>query len=70
MFINYGDNSRLDPLRFAPFGKVVSGMEFVDQIYSGDLENPDQPQIKQQGNAYLDKAFPKLDYIKTMTIAP
>ncbi len=70
LFINYGDNSRLDASRFAPFGKVVSGMEFVDQIYSGDRENPDQGQIEEQGNAYLDKNFPKLDYIKTARIAP
>jgi cyclophilin family peptidyl-prolyl cis-trans isomerase len=70
LFINYGDNSRLDASRFAPFGKVVSGMEFVDQIYSGDGENPDQSQIEQQGNDYLNKAFPRLDYIKTATIAP
>src|ERR1700722_13607543 len=59
LFINYGDNGRLDASGFAPFGKVVSGMEFVDQIYSGDRENPDQTQIEQQGNAYLEKAFPR-----------
>src|ERR1700722_16372504 len=46
LFINFGDNSRLDASRFAPFGMVVSGMENVDQIYSGDGENPDQPQIE------------------------
>lgn len=70
LFINYGDNSRLDSMRFAPFGKVVSGMEFVDQIYSGDGQNPDQTQIEEQGNAYLEKNFPQLDYIKTARIAP
>lgn len=69
LFINYADNSRLDGLRFAPFGKVVSGMEFVDQIYSGDGENPDQSQIEAQGNAYLEKAYPRLDYIKTARLA-
>ncbi len=69
VFINYADNARLDSLRFAPFGKVVSGMEFVDQIYSGDGESPDQSQIEAQGNAYLDKSFPHLDYIKTARIA-
>src|ERR1700722_7867581 len=63
LFINFGDNSRLDASRFAPFGMVVSGMENVDQIYSGDGENPDQPQIEEQGNAYLEKTFPQLDYI-------
>jgi peptidyl-prolyl cis-trans isomerase A (cyclophilin A) len=65
LFINFGDNSRLDSQRFAPFGKVVSGMEFVDQIYSGYGENPDQGRIETEGNTYLEKEFPSLDYIKT-----
>ena len=69
LFINFGDNARLDSSRFAPIGKVISGMENVDQIYSGDRENPDQSRIQEEGNAYLEKAFPKLDYIKTARIA-
>lgn len=69
LFINFGDNSRLDASRFAPFGKVVSGMENVDQIYSEDRENPDQGRIEAEGNAYLEKEFPHLDYIKTARIA-
>jgi len=68
LFINFGDNSRLDNQRFASIGKVVSGMENVDQIYSGDRENPDQSRIEAEGNAYLEKSFPKLDYIKTARI--
>ena len=68
LFINFGDNSRLDSQRFAPFGKVVSGMEFVDQIYSGYGENPDQGRIEAEGNTYLEKEFPSLDYIKTARI--
>ena len=68
LFINFGDNSRLDGQRFAPFGKVVSGMENVDQIYSGDGEKPDQGRIEAEGNAYLEKEFPHLDYIKTSKI--
>jgi peptidyl-prolyl cis-trans isomerase A (cyclophilin A) len=70
LFINFGDNARLDGQRFAPFGKVVSGMENVDQIYSGDRENPDQSRIEAEGNTYLEKEFPRLDYIKTARIAP
>jgi peptidyl-prolyl cis-trans isomerase A (cyclophilin A) len=72
MFINFADNGRLDSQRFAPVGKVVSGMEFVDQIYSGygDLPSQGQAQIEAQGNAWLDKQFPKLDYIKTATLVP
>ena len=69
MFINFGNNARLDAMGFSPIGKVVSGMENVDQIYSGDGENPDQGMIREQGNAYLEKAFPNLDYIKTARLA-
>jgi peptidyl-prolyl cis-trans isomerase A (cyclophilin A) len=75
VFISYIDNSRLDSMGFAPFGKVTKGMEVVDSIYSGygDMpsqggKGPDPTQIIIQGNAYLHKAFPKLDYIKTATI--
>jgi peptidyl-prolyl cis-trans isomerase A (cyclophilin A) len=69
MFINYADNARLDGMGFAPMGKVVSGMEIVDQIYSGDGERPDQIQMKEMGNKYLEREFPNLDYIKTARIA-
>jgi peptidyl-prolyl cis-trans isomerase A (cyclophilin A) len=70
MFINFTDNARLDPMGFAPIGKVVSGMETtVDQIYSGDGERPDQTRMKTEGNAYLEKEFPNLDFIKTARIA-
>jgi peptidyl-prolyl cis-trans isomerase A (cyclophilin A) len=69
VFINYGDNSRLDAT-FAPFGEVVQGMEIVDSLYKGYGEGapmgagPDQGLIQAQGNAYLDAKFPKLDAIK------
>jgi len=69
MFINYGNNSRLDGMGFAPFGKVVSGMDVVNQIYSGDGETPDQGRIKEDGNKYLKLIYPKLDYIKTARLA-
>jgi peptidyl-prolyl cis-trans isomerase A (cyclophilin A) len=68
-YINYGDNGALDSQGFAPFGQVVSGMEFVDKFYTYGKQNvPDQGQITAQGNAYLQKEYPKLDYIKKATI--
>jgi cyclophilin family peptidyl-prolyl cis-trans isomerase len=74
VFINFGDNSPLDAQGFAPFGRVSQGMDIVDKIYSGYGEGaprgngPDQEQLQNQGNAYLTKSFPKLDYIKKATI--
>ena len=73
-FINYGDNSNLDDMGFSPFGKVIEGMEVVDKFYSGYGEGaprgrgPSQERITAEGNAYLEKSFPKLDYIKEASI--
>jgi peptidyl-prolyl cis-trans isomerase A (cyclophilin A) len=68
VFINFRDNSRLDASGFAPFGQVVSGMESVDKINGEYGEGPQQPSIQSQGNAYLTKEFPKLDYIRKATL--
>jgi len=73
-FINLGDNSRLDAMGFPAFGHVISGMDVVDKLYSGYGDGPpsgtgpDQGSIAAQGNAYLDKEFPKLDSIIKATI--
>jgi len=68
VFINFKDNSFLNRQGFAPFGKVTMGMEVVDKIYSVYGERPDQGRVQAEGNAYLTKTFPKLDYIKKATI--
>ena len=68
VFINFGDNSRLDADGFAPFGQVVDGMDVVDAINAQYREQPDQEQIQESGNAYLNKSFPKLDFIKKATV--
>jgi peptidyl-prolyl cis-trans isomerase A (cyclophilin A) len=70
LFISFGDNSGLDAQGFAPLGKVVSGMDHVDRIYSGYGERPDQGQMKIEGNAYLTREFPDLDFIRTARIVP
>lgn len=68
LFINLGDNAKLNAMGFAPFGKVSSGMDAVDGIYPGYGEAPNQDAIAQDGNAYLKKNFPQLDYVKTARI--
>lgn len=74
IFINLADNKRLDSQGFAPFGKVVSGMEAVDAFYSayGEMSprgnGPDPEQIEAQGNPYLESKFPRLDYIQKATL--
>jgi len=74
MFINTGDNARLDSQGFAPIGKVISGQEAVESFFSGYGEGapsgrgPAQQLIEIQGNAYLEKDFPELDFIKKASI--
>lgn len=74
VFVNLGDNSRLDEMGFSPFGRVVEGMDVVDQLHSayGDGpprgQGPDQREIFKSGNDYLSKSFPDLDFVRRATI--
>ncbi len=74
LFINLQDNDRLDGMGFAAFGKVVEGMRVVDSLYADYGEGapggrgPDQGRLQAEGNSYLIKDFPKLDYVKTAKI--
>ncbi|HEY6459726.1 MAG TPA: peptidylprolyl isomerase [Polyangiaceae bacterium] len=70
IFVNFGDNARLDGMRFAPFGQVVTGMDVVSSLYNGYGESPNQGLIQARGNAYLDTAFPKLDGVKHAEVIP
>lgn len=68
IFINLADNDSLDANN-APFGVVTSGMDVVDSIYGGyEDREPDQSTLWREGNAYLLKEFPELDYITGITI--
>jgi peptidyl-prolyl cis-trans isomerase A (cyclophilin A) len=72
VFINLGDNVRLDTMGFTPFGKVVEGMEVMEKLYSGYADQPTeaQEQISKQGAAFLKSKFPELDSITKAVIVP
>jgi len=69
LFINLADNNRLDSSKyndvngFPAFGKVIEGMDVVESINSEYMQEPNQDSISIQGNRYLNKSYPNLDYI-------
>ncbi|MGH7712015.1 MAG: peptidylprolyl isomerase [Gemmatimonadaceae bacterium] len=70
IYINLVDNTALDAQGFAPFGKIVEGIEVIDRLYAGYDERAgggmragNQGPIEREGNAWLERNFPRLDYI-------
>lgn len=69
VFINLGDNPKLDEQGFVPFGKIVDGFASVAQIYAGygefrpDGKFIDGGRVEEETNEYLIPRFPKMDYI-------
>jgi len=75
LYFNLVDNTpRLDTLNgfgFPPIGRIVEGLAVMDSLnseYSGTRGGPQSPgpnqdSIRRQGNAYLRRQFPRLDYI-------
>lgn len=76
VFINLRDNSAThDPEPFVPFGKVIAGMDVADQLYSeygeaagSGIRSGKQGPLFEGGNRYLERHFPKLDYIKSASV--
>lgn len=74
LFFNLANNSRLDGMGFAPIGEIVEGMEVLDRLHGGygdgppQGRGPNQGRFIQEGNPYLQKSFPNLDYIESATI--
>gem|GEM_PF-6238644 len=74
LFISLGNNVRLDSQGFSPFGKVEAGMDVMRRI-NGEYgegapqgRGPEQARIQAEGNSYLKRHFPNLDYIKSASI--
>lgn len=74
LFINFKDNTMLDGQGFAPFGQVTEGMDVVDKINPEYGEGapsgrgPSQGRLQNEGNAYLAKEYPNMDFVKHATI--
>jgi cyclophilin family peptidyl-prolyl cis-trans isomerase len=70
IYINLADNVRNDAEHFTVLGRVVQGMEVVDQLYSGygeesggGVRQGKQGPLVRGGNAYMDAQYPRLDRI-------
>lgn len=75
VFINLANNKRLDARGFSPFGRVVEGMEVVDQLFAGYGEvqalrgtGVDSVQYEREGETYIGRSYPKLDQIRSARI--
>jgi peptidyl-prolyl cis-trans isomerase A (cyclophilin A) len=77
LFINLKANPKLDSLAggFPPIGEVIEGMAVVDSLFAdyGEGEprgiGPRQDLIARQGNSYLRRFYPRLDYVVRATIS-
>jgi cyclophilin family peptidyl-prolyl cis-trans isomerase len=77
VFINTADNAKThDAEPFTPFGRVINGMDVVDRLNSEHGEGPGGIRAGKQdaffagGNRWLDTQFPRLDYVKNVTVTP
>ena len=71
VFVNMTSNRSLDAMGFAPFGKVISGMDTFSKLYSGYGEQPtsEQQAMSEQGEEYFRQHWPKLDTIESAKLA-
>ena len=83
LYINLADHPQLDPLGFTPIATVIEGgMSVVERFHSGygelsdacDLhgfrpcDGPLESRVLSDGNAYLDRDFPRLTQIHGVAI--
>jgi cyclophilin family peptidyl-prolyl cis-trans isomerase len=75
VFFNLRDNSETHDKEFVPFGRIVEGMEVADALNAeygetagGGIRAGNQGPLFERGNDYLERNFPRLDYIERATI--
>ncbi len=78
IYINLVDNTHLDEQGFSVLGRVVSGMEdVVDRLYvgygeaaGGGMRAGNQGRMLAEGNAHLDRDFPRLSRLLRARVLP
>lgn len=78
LYVNLGNNARLDTLNtfgFPPIGEVREGLDLLDSMFAGYSCRrgsvgtcPSQDSIQLQGKRYLERVYPKLDFIRTARV--
>ena len=71
LFINLGNNSRLDEQGFAPFGRVVRGMDVVKAVFNptpGQTGGVNQGEYMLNGNDWIRKHYPGIQFITSANI--
>lgn len=75
VYINLADNTRNDAEPFTILGQVVEGMSVVDRLNAeygeesgGGMRQGKQGPLAEGGNAFMDRAYPRLDRIIRVTV--
>jgi peptidyl-prolyl cis-trans isomerase A (cyclophilin A) len=78
LYINTADNPRLDTTStfgFPPIGEITSGMPVVDSMFAeyscrrgSQGTCPSQDSLETKGTAYVQRVYPKLDWIRRARI--
>lgn len=75
IFVNLVDNSRLDSDGFAPFAKVVQGMDLfqtppIDNPTPNSTDGVDQDTYMAEGNEWILEEYPDIDLLLYTEVAP
>jgi len=77
LFFNLVDNPEGDQEPFVPIARITEGLDVPDKLFAeygekagGGIRAGRQAPLFEEGNAFLAREFPKLDWIRRATIEP
>ena len=71
VFINTANNTQLDAQGFAPFGRVVAGMDVMKAVYNptpGDSGGVSQAEYMTRGDDWIRTAYPGINFITKASV--